>query len=160
MNIGDDKKYIQERIKIDTETGCWNWKLSVGSHGYGNTKYCRKNNTYSCAHRLSYFVYKGEIGDYYVLHTCDNKRCCNPEHLYLGNCKDNVRDMVVRGRHKNGKNKGEEIGTSKVTENQVREIKVRLKNGETPYDIEKDYSIGKDAIYHIKWGKRWKHIEI
>ena len=156
----NDKKYIQERIEIDKKTGCWNWKLSIGSHGYGNTKYCGKNNRYACAHRLSYYVYKGEIGIYHVLHTCDNRKCCNPEHLYLGTDKDNCRDRIARGRHKNGGNRGGEIGTSKVTENQVKEIKVRLKNGETPFQIAKDYPIGKDAIYHIKWGRRWMHVKI
>jgi len=153
----DDKKYIQERIEIDEETGCWNWKMSTASHGYGNTKYV--GTTLCCAHRLSYHVYKGEIGTYHVLHTCDNRKCCNPEHLYLGTDKENTRDRVLRGRIRNGGNKGEEIGTSKVTEQQVREIKIRLKNGETPYQIAKNYPIGKDAIYHIKWGRRWKHVE-
>lgn len=158
--IMNDKTYIQERVEIDKITGCWNWKLSVGSHGYGNTKYCGIKNTFSCAHRLSYFAHKGNIGNNHVLHTCDNRKCCNPEHLYLGNDKDNARDRISRGRHKNGGNKGEEIGTSKITEMQVKEIKIRLMKGETPYQISKDYPIGKDAIYHIKWGRRWKHVEI
>jgi len=160
LDMKNDKKYIQERIEIDDETGCWNWKLSLGSHGYGNTKYCGKNNRYACAHRLSYYVYRGEIGKYHVLHTCDNRKCCNPEHLYLGTDKENCRDRILRGTHRNGGNRGEEIGTAKVTEKQVREIKIRLKNGETPFQISKDYPIGKDAIYRIKWGRRWTHVEI
>jgi len=156
----NDKKYIQERIEIDKETGCWNWKLSVGSHGYGNTKYCGKINTYACAHRLSYFTYKSEIGNYHVLHTCDNRRCCNPEHLYLGTQKQNVKDMVYRGRNRNGGNKGEEIGTAKLTEQQVREIKLRLREGETAPKIAKDYSVSRDAIYKIQWNHYWTHVEI
>jgi uncharacterized protein (DUF433 family) len=68
--------------------------------------------------------------------------------------------MLTRGKNRNGGNRGEEIGTAKVTENQVREIKIRLKNGETPQQISKDYPIGKDAIYRIKWNQYWTHIKI
>ena len=71
---------------------CWNWILSGEIDKYGHV-----GNMSS--HRYSYQLHNGSIPEgQCVRHTCDNKRCVNPAHLVLGTQKDNMRDMVERGR--------------------------------------------------------------
>lgn len=77
--MGDRRDYIEQRIERDLNTGCWNWKLSVGSHGYGNAY---NGKTVTVAHRLSYEAFKGSIPEGKQLdHLCKNRRCVNPDHL-------------------------------------------------------------------------------
>lgn len=76
------------------ENGCIEWAGCVDSFGYG-----RVGRGQIPAHRVSYMLTKGEIGDYLVCHSCDNPRCVNPDHLWLGTQTDNMRDMVRKGRH-------------------------------------------------------------
>lgn len=78
-------------------TGCWEWIGAIATHGYG---YFGANGKSIRAHRASYQIYKGKIGDgLYVLHSCDNPSCVNPDHLWLGTQKDNIRDRNIKGRH-------------------------------------------------------------
>lgn len=85
---------------IDNNTGCWN----VSSHSrYGGKGYpaILINRKYWSIHRLSFFIHKGPIpSDKVVRHTCDNKICCNPDHLILGSNYDNSKDAVIRNRIK------------------------------------------------------------
>ena len=86
-------------IKLDVETGCWNWTGSVWkSTGYGRLSFLGRQHG---AHRVSAHVYLGYdlASPLRILHHCDNKRCFNPKHLYIGTLVDNARDCVGRGRH-------------------------------------------------------------
>lgn len=76
--------------------GCWLWTGEIGSSGYGRFyAYGRKYR----AHRFSYEAYKGEIPKgMLILHSCDNPRCVNPDHLRVGTDADNTRDKMERGR--------------------------------------------------------------
>lgn len=84
------------KYTIDDETGCWNSDRYVEASGYTKTSYQGKMQP---SHRVSYMLYKGEIPKgMFVLHTCDNRICCNPEHLFLGTHQDNMDDLVSKGK--------------------------------------------------------------
>jgi hypothetical protein len=106
-------KIIHNTKKISG--GCWEWKGTILKCGYGVTKDYDKQKTNIYVHRLSYKVFKGEIPEkLLVLHTCDNRRCVNPKHLWLGTHYDNNQDCLQKGRWAGGAPKGAKNGNSKI----------------------------------------------
>lgn len=74
---------------------CIEWVGAIDKHGYGVKRFAGRTQK---AHRVSYMLSIGEIGEEMVLHSCDNRKCVNPKHLFLGNHDDNMNDMVKKGR--------------------------------------------------------------
>lgn len=92
-----------ERSYLKIETGCWEWQGKLDRYGYGSLKV---NNKTTKAHRYSYEKYYGPFDKkLHVLHTCDNSKCVNPHHLFLGTNQDNVKDRVAKNRTKTGTKK-------------------------------------------------------
>lgn len=90
------------KVKISSEPDdCWEWTGGINPNGYGRIGSHKYGEQYS-THRLAYKLTHGEITDgLFVLHSCDNRKCCNPAHLFLGTHKDNVADMINKGRQRN-----------------------------------------------------------
>jgi hypothetical protein len=159
---------IKERIKyksiVNKETGCWEWQGTLDKGGYGTISI---NNHPQRVHRASFeaFVHKIVPKSLQVLHECDNRKCVNPEHLFLGNHQDNMDDMTSKKRHCFGEKR---IG-AKLTDKKVREIKKAFKKF-VPFDIigfsqqcgvlAEKYNVSGKLIRNIYHGKAWKHIKL
>jgi len=102
MNEQTVKRFFD---KIEITESCWNWKASKRNKGYGAFVWADESGKIiqGRAHRFSYEYHIGKIPNkIFVLHKCDNPKCVNPSHLFLGTNKDNVTDMMKKGRHWNG----------------------------------------------------------
>lgn len=133
--------------------GCWEWQCSINRHGYGALRYEKKA---WLSHRLAYSLAVGSVPDgLCVLHKCDNRKCCNPAHLFLGTNDDNVQDRNSKGRTP----RGEKSGTSKLKDADVIAIRATYK----PFEVTKRmladrFSVSFAAIDSIISRRTWKHI--
>lgn len=84
-----------KKVEIGNEDECWNWVGAIDTPKYGAFKYNGKKVN---SHRMAWFLTYGEFPELLVLHSCDNRKCCNPKHLFLGTHKDNVQDMISKNR--------------------------------------------------------------
>lgn len=156
-------------FQVDRETGCWNWRKSIDGGGYGVIRE-ENNGRLLRAHRLSYEIHVGQIPDgMFVCHHCDNRKCVNPAHLFIGTAEDNNLDMRNKGRGINPPSpKGRDLArvnfarhenhpSAKLTKAQVSEIRMRLANGEQGLKLAREYGVSRTAISSIKTGKLWSN---
>lgn len=143
---------IEERLYdrcIETADGCWEFTGAHCTTGYGRIYY---EGSLQLTHRVSWFLTYGGIEEgLCVCHKCDNPPCCNPEHLFVGTHKDNETDKKSKGRTV----QGERQGGSKLTEGQVKEIRLLLDQGARGYILASRFGVARTTISKIKYNKRW-----
>ena len=146
---------------------CWNWTGSIDVYGYGRTHIgYRGNNTLKVigAHRLSWILHNGEIPHHdsahgmCVLHRCDNPRCVNPEHLFLGTHSDNMQDMYIKGRARGKRWIGVEHPMAILDDADVAYIRKNYPSTSITV-LAKRLNVKYGAVYNAAKRITWRHLE-
>lgn len=150
---------IQDRFwaKVERRSDhhCWPWKAGRSKNGYGAFK--DASNLCRGAHQVAWEIENGEaLAGRLACHICDNKLCCNPAHIYAGNRRENMLDMLDRGKHKTPDQSGENNGNAKLTALEVLTIRERIAAGETNVSIAKDFPVTHQMISKIRRGGFWE----
>lgn len=134
---------------------CWLWTASRDTHGYGNFTVQGKTRL---AHKLSFeLARRVPTRRRWVLHRCDVKTCVNPEHLYIGDGKANVRDARDRGRLKPPPS-GVNHNRARLNPDKVREVKRMAAAGIPKAQIARTFGVWPRAVWMILEGKSWKNV--
>jgi hypothetical protein len=142
------------RRNIAPGTSCWDWVgATVG--GYGAINIAGKTRRVP---RIAYEAWRGPIpAGLFVCHTCDNRRCFCPDHLFLGTNKDNVRDCISKGRFRLGR--GSRQRCAKLTEADIPAIRELLAAGNSQREVAKQYGVTQATISPIAIGRTWAHVK-
>ena len=152
-------KFINN-IKPNPDTRCWEWQgAKRNKAGYG--AFSLKGKVID-AHRFSYEYYKGEIPEgLFILHSCDNPSCVNPDHLRAGTARENVRDSIERGTHnflkptRTSLKKGHKMSRV-LSDEAVAEIRRLISIGKRNVDIIDMMGISKKQVSDIRRGRTYK----
>jgi len=144
--------------RVETQEGCWGWTGATQRGGYGCLGVVKDGKqTTIGAHRFSYELHFGSIPDgLFVLHSCDNPACTNPEHLRVGTNAENMADMRSKGRERSFV--GEQNPSAKLTPAKVQEIRERYARGQSGEEIAAAYGVDYSLIRMVVTGKIWAHV--
>jgi len=148
------------KVNQDAPNDCWEWTAHCNEHGYGRMKIDGKHQL---AHRVSWLIHNGTIPDIAgsdcrgtcVLHHCDNRKCVNPDHLFLGTHKDNLTDMANKGR--SVPVVGDAHVFSKLTYKKVQEI-IYKDQFFSQRILASEYGVSQRTIGNIVNRRSWKHV--
>jgi len=158
------------RVERKQQTECWPWLGAIDSGGYGSLRW---QGGSARAHQIALRDTVGPPPDSdrrYALHHCDNRKCCNPDHLYWGTYRDNALDREKRGRGGGSKRRGDRNGLRKHPESVLRgefhgsailteqEVRSILARGLRPCEIVREYKISPSQAKRIVRRISWKHL--
>lgn len=149
---------FEQKFSMGLPCECWEWNGYVVDGGYPYF-FLGKGKVKSS--RVSYELYRGEIPEHNsfhgmcILHKCDNRKCINPEHLFLGTHQDNMDDMVMKGRHVKGGLCGEKHHSAKLTRFKAARIREFVLCGVSVRDLANLYGVCCDTIRNVVKGKTW-----
>jgi len=144
------KEFFKKVLKSDN---CWIWNGET-SLGYG---VLYTHSIAIKAHRISYYLhFRKDPGKKLVCHTCDNKKCVNPKHLFLGSHRDNAVDMVKKGRA--CILLGEDNRQAKLTERKIIKMIKLVSKGNRPSDLAAKFGVNKNTLYYILNRQSWTKV--
>jgi len=142
---------------------CWPWTAKSKVTGYGTIGRGGRDGEKVLAHRAVWELTNGPIPKdgpghhgWVVLHTCDNRLCCNPAHLRLGTQRDNVKDMDGKRRRKTVARQGEAHSQAKLTEADIRDIRASSLNNA---ELGRHYGVERQTIRSIRIGNTWSRVK-
>jgi hypothetical protein len=156
-------EYFVRKVRIGLPDQCWEWRGGVGNHGYG--QWCcdgLSGNRKRTAHRAAFALFNGYEAPEQVNHSCGNRRCCNPDHLYSGSQRENFRDSMRHGTHSPPpRMKGESHGMAILNAGQVGFIKWAVKAGRHGINqqLATHYGVHYSTISIIKRGIKWPDVK-
>ncbi len=131
------------KVNVGDRAECWPWRAKISGKGYGGFQDMK-------AHRVAYELLEGPIPEGMMLcHHCDNPKCVNPSHMFIGAAADNNRDCMEKGRH--GCPRGEKHPNSKLSDADVAAIRASNQRG---VDLARLYGVATSTISEIlsyKW---------
>lgn len=133
---------------------CWEWSGGRDHAGYGRSGTRAKRLS---AHKQSWQIHHGPVPPgLCVCHKCDNPPCVNPNHLFLGTSTANTADKMAKGRHRVVR--GEQHGNAKLTEADVRQIRLLHSQGASAYSLGARFSVSASLIHFVVNRKIWRHV--
>lgn len=145
---------LKSLLKTNHENGCLEFQGKIYKNGYGSF---RAPGGINHAHRAAWVMYNGHPPfGYMVCHSCDNRKCCRDEHLFLGKSKDNSEDMVRKDRQA----RGERVGSAKLTSEAVSLMRNLMASGKTPAEVGAVFGVSRRQASNIRSWKQWRNHEI
>jgi HNH endonuclease len=134
---------------VERGPGCWEWQGTVWGTGYGRFQFEGRSQK---THRLAWLFENGALSEEEcVLHTCDNRRCVRPSHLFIGDRRVNNLDKTAKGRQ----TKGCDVNTAKLTADKVRAIRA---SSDTSDALAALFGVSRDHINKVKRREVWSHV--
>lgn len=148
------KKRFWAKVLIGTKDECWPW-IAKAAHPFGYGRMTAGRGVHLKAHRVSYTLANGEIPQGLgVLHKCDNPKCINPDHLFLGTQQDNMKDCISKGR---GANPPIAFGEDHCRTKFNKDKAISIIHDKRPVPIiAKENNVSDNTIYRLKNGTSWK----
>lgn len=164
--VCSDACQVWSKILVGDEDECWPFMSSRDSHGYG---WLKVGGVALKAHRLAFKFANGHLPKWtgkadgpVVMHMCDNRACCNPNHLKIGTQDENISDMVQKGRCRNGRQptydecpRGEKHGNTFISEETARYI---LESIKTAKELADELGTSLSLVKQIRNGRTWGHV--
>ena len=157
------RESFEVRVPNRPDEGCWDWIGAVQHTAHGDYGYYRAGKggpRYNATHLSLLFLADTVVPPgKQANHHCDRPICVRPDHLYVGDHRENMADAVARRRMLgNGGLRGETIGTSRLTDAQVIEMRARYQAGERQVALAAAYGLTQANVSLIVRGETWKHL--
>lgn len=170
----EQQQRFWKKVSCGKKKNCWEWQLGCTKAGYGQLQIRAVSSHPLLAHRVAWELTNGPILEgLHILHECDNPKCCNPNHLFLGTQRDNNLDRDVKGRTASGdrngarterernpfvRNRGsgksgEDHPNAKLSDSDVKQIRIESREGSTGVELAEKYDVSPTQICRILKGK-------
>ena len=150
------RERFERQISPEPNTGCWIWDGSYTTFGYG--KVYVKTADYR-AHRISWSIFRNGANlpspGVVICHSCDNRWCVNPDHLWPGSQSENMIDAVKKGRMPQAGRRGDRNATAKLTRDEA--LAIRNSSGMLKLAAE-EFGVSVSTIHLIRVGRTWKNL--
>lgn len=147
---------LAERLAARAErvaSGCLEWRGFILPNGYGRISH---HNRLIYVHRAAWMTENGTIPEgMLVCHHCDNRKCIEPSHLFVGTPADNMADMNRKGRGRSVPQIGTSNKSAKLSEEQVNLIKAAPG---TLKEIAAAFPVSFSTVARIRSGRLWRHV--